>query len=520
MTSHSILAADLIQRRLMVRHLDDGGARGWRAHGRDRQAAQQPTGARRHVQGGRRPRAHRAVVRDRKGRFVPGPDGARFRGARRAASRGRSPTSVAISRASASRCCSTSAAAWKARAAGRARSGGARAELARPRRATRRRSSRSTRGSTRCVPFTSGPARAARRRWRRSCRSARRRCTTRSRRRRARVGGAKGRRRAVVVLTDGNDNASRLTPAEVSAHRERASTCRSTSSAIVPPIDNPSATSRLASAERRPSTGRWRISRRGPAGTSSWRARRPQRSVAARQIVDELRHQYLHRVRIERHAGLASARGPRAEQGPDRTGPERIHRGAISPGRRVEGGSIMFRKFFVAVVARGRWSVGGSTACATKKFVRTSVGEVNDKVDSLGRVGRGDAGAHAQERRADRRSRPEGRRRRRRPAQQANAAGGRRAQRPPAGDRGRRQGRRDRQGEHAARLRSRPERGPGQLQVRQDDAARRGEAEDRRDGRAAEAGSEEHLPRDRRAHRQRRPEGRSTRRSASSAPRR
>jgi outer membrane protein OmpA-like peptidoglycan-associated protein len=30
-------------------------------------------------------------------------------------------------------------------------------------------------------------------------------------------------------------------------------------------------------------------------------------------------------------------------------------------------------------------TVGGSTACATKKFVRTSVGEVNDKVDSLGR---------------------------------------------------------------------------------------------------------------------------------------
>jgi outer membrane protein OmpA-like peptidoglycan-associated protein len=28
---------------------------------------------------------------------------------------------------------------------------------------------------------------------------------------------------------------------------------------------------------------------------------------------------------------------------------------------------------------------GGTTACATKKFVRTSVGEVNEKVDSLGR---------------------------------------------------------------------------------------------------------------------------------------
>jgi peptidoglycan-associated lipoprotein len=30
-------------------------------------------------------------------------------------------------------------------------------------------------------------------------------------------------------------------------------------------------------------------------------------------------------------------------------------------------------------------AIGGSTACATKKFVRTSVGEVNDKVDSMGR---------------------------------------------------------------------------------------------------------------------------------------
>ena len=29
--------------------------------------------------------------------------------------------------------------------------------------------------------------------------------------------------------------------------------------------------------------------------------------------------------------------------------------------------------------------VSGSTACATKKFVRTSVGEVNDKVDALGK---------------------------------------------------------------------------------------------------------------------------------------
>ena len=44
----------------------------------------------------------------------------------------------------------------------------------------------------------------------------------------------------------------------------------------------------------------------------------------------------------------------------------------------------MFRKFFIAlpivVLAVG------STACATKKFVRTSVGDVNEKVDSQGRA--------------------------------------------------------------------------------------------------------------------------------------
>src|SRR5260370_40655822 len=44
----------------------------------------------------------------------------------------------------------------------------------------------------------------------------------------------------------------------------------------------------------------------------------------------------------------------------------------------------MFRKFFVAIPIVVL-AIGGSTACATKKFVRTSVGEVNDKVDSVGR---------------------------------------------------------------------------------------------------------------------------------------
>lgn len=37
------------------------------------------------------------------------------------------------------------------------------------------------------------------------------------------------------------------------------------------------------------------------------------------------------------------------------------------------------------VVPIATLAIGSSTACATKKFVRTSVGQVNDKVDSLGR---------------------------------------------------------------------------------------------------------------------------------------
>src|SRR3970282_2892846 len=44
----------------------------------------------------------------------------------------------------------------------------------------------------------------------------------------------------------------------------------------------------------------------------------------------------------------------------------------------------MSRHFFMAIPV-AIVAIEGSTACATKKFVRTSVGEVNDKVDSLGR---------------------------------------------------------------------------------------------------------------------------------------
>jgi peptidoglycan-associated lipoprotein len=45
----------------------------------------------------------------------------------------------------------------------------------------------------------------------------------------------------------------------------------------------------------------------------------------------------------------------------------------------------MFRKFFVAIPITVL-CIGTTTACATKKFVRSSVGEVNEKVDSQGRA--------------------------------------------------------------------------------------------------------------------------------------
>ena len=62
--------------------------------------------------------------------------------------------------------------------------------------------------------------------------------------------------------------------------------------------------------------------------------------------------------------------------------PER-HVREISPDfglGRIDTMRNLFLAIPIVVIA-----IGGSTACATKKFVRTSVGEVNDKVDSLGR---------------------------------------------------------------------------------------------------------------------------------------
>jgi VWFA-related protein len=107
-----------------------------------------------------------------------------------------------------------------------------------------------------------------------------------------RVGEREGRRRAVIVFTDGADNYSRLKPADVSAIAS-AIDVPVYIFGIVPSIDNPSAENSTHSVES--------MAFAGPlADLAAWTgghvvvASTPgQRSIAAREIIDELRHQYL-----------------------------------------------------------------------------------------------------------------------------------------------------------------------------------------------------------------------------------
>lgn len=107
-----------------------------------------------------------------------------------------------------------------------------------------------------------------------------------------RAAGRDGLRRAVVVLTDGRDNSSRLTPGEVSGIAS-AIDVPVYVVGIVPAIDNPSADISATTFERSALTGSlsdlalWTGGRAFVASTIA------ERSQTARQIVDELRHQYL-----------------------------------------------------------------------------------------------------------------------------------------------------------------------------------------------------------------------------------
>ncbi len=107
-----------------------------------------------------------------------------------------------------------------------------------------------------------------------------------------RAGEREGRRRAVVVLTDGADNASHMKPEEVSALA---------SSIDVPvyifgvvgAIDNPTEDISTTSIERSAFVGPLAELAAWTGGHVFVSSTPGQRSLAARQIVDELRHQYL-----------------------------------------------------------------------------------------------------------------------------------------------------------------------------------------------------------------------------------
>jgi Ca-activated chloride channel family protein len=107
-----------------------------------------------------------------------------------------------------------------------------------------------------------------------------------------RVGQREGRRRAVAVLTDGNDTASRLN-AEAVAGIASAIDVPVYIIGVVASIDNPSADTATPGADRAWLAGSLDDLAVRTGGRVFVVSTPGQRSAAARQIVEELRHQYL-----------------------------------------------------------------------------------------------------------------------------------------------------------------------------------------------------------------------------------
>jgi Ca-activated chloride channel homolog len=107
-----------------------------------------------------------------------------------------------------------------------------------------------------------------------------------------RVGEREGRRRAVVVLTDGADNWSRLAPAEVSALAS-AIDVPVYIFRIAPSIDNPTEQTSTKSVSGSAFAGPLADLAAWTGGHVFVASTPGQRSIAARQIIDELRHQYI-----------------------------------------------------------------------------------------------------------------------------------------------------------------------------------------------------------------------------------
>ena len=107
-----------------------------------------------------------------------------------------------------------------------------------------------------------------------------------------RISTRDGRRRAVVVFTDGNDNFSRLKPGEVSGLAS-AIDVPVYIIGVVSKVDNPSADVGAASSAQSPLAGPLSDLTAWTGGRTFVVSVPAQRSVVARQIVEELRHQYL-----------------------------------------------------------------------------------------------------------------------------------------------------------------------------------------------------------------------------------
>ncbi len=107
-----------------------------------------------------------------------------------------------------------------------------------------------------------------------------------------RVAAREGRRHAVVVFTDGFDNASRLTGAQVSGIASSIDVPVYIVG-VVSPLDDPTTDSATPSATRSPLAGALANLAAWTGGGTFIASSPAQRSVVARQILEELRHQYL-----------------------------------------------------------------------------------------------------------------------------------------------------------------------------------------------------------------------------------
>jgi Ca-activated chloride channel homolog len=107
-----------------------------------------------------------------------------------------------------------------------------------------------------------------------------------------RISTRDGRRRAVIVFTDGNDNFSRLKPGEVSGIAS-AIDVPVYIIGVVSKVDDPSADVGAASSAQSPLAGPLSDLTAWTGGRTFVVSVPAQRSVVARQIVEELRHQYL-----------------------------------------------------------------------------------------------------------------------------------------------------------------------------------------------------------------------------------